>query len=840
MDPDTRFFIQSELLQMQQQLQNELSKVQRELTSAVGSVTGTQPIDQNIIGSMGNVRPSGTPSGASQGTEAESITVVKELINPMNRLETTIRESAQKTTSSFGQIAASLIGAMSVNQYIMTRFVSQPYQYITQPALSTVGTTGMMGGALSSAYGAQESVLQEYRGMGVRGLGAIGGALGFSFGGVAGGLAGGILGTVAGSVFQDPIANMLSAGMQEDAFETALGREMLDPQKYVENFFRPTLQARMGLGLGGGPIVEDLAAFTNEGSRSLGYDATVVGQMMGNYLSILSPNLSNTLEDTKEETGQNIIDVTAGLEGFGMSRDMIFSVMSDISRAGSQDYQQSLGSLLLATADDGEITNYTANVLVPALSKVVESRAIQNIAKSSEEVTRETAGLFSFFKNSDTNLGKMLSANPEMMDKIFGMLNQVGEQAIQDPALMLYLNRMGLSFSDVVTGDPRAMMMPLQSFANMAEYNADGGINLDSASSISSILGFLTATGIGVNTGTFNIAAEMMSTLNQGGTVSMSDLEEKLRAESPEGQIVDILDQLRQRLDTIAGTEGAQVARDRAEQANTFYNLMEQNLNEIRAIQEVIKTAFSDTEKINDALTLAGAAIIRKFGEIAGFSEAELSSLSEGAAGLFDAESAINIKRSAGVSGEGTTEAIGQGEVFGNALDILDDLRYSLDQGKINELYALVQNNPILRNQEAIAPLVERGLILDAEGIANIQSRENLIDYLQDIYPDINNLQDMVPVGFSTGGYTGVGTRLDPVGVVHGGEYVISDNNVSGNMNTLNRIQSGESLDEYSPEFSSSGDMIRVMLEFSNTNPQAIINAAKASARQLLIDERIL
>jgi hypothetical protein len=107
-----------------------------------------------------------------------------------------------------------------------------------------------------------------------------------------------------------------------------------------------------------------------------------------------------------------------------------------------------------------------------------------------------------------------------------------------------------------------------------------------------------------------------------------------------------------------------------------------------------------------------------------------------------------------------------------------------------------------------------------------------------------DNLQiDFPESEFATGGYTGLGNRIEPVGVVHGGEYVISDNRVTGNRRTLERMQSGENFDEImgsSPGNFSGGEKIRVVMEFSNTNPSAIISAAKSSMRQLLLSERLI
>jgi hypothetical protein len=96
-------------------------------------------------------------------------------------------------------------------------------------------------------------------------------------------------------------------------------------------------------------------------------------------------------------------------------------------------------------------------------------------------------------------------------------------------------------------------------------------------------------------------------------------------------------------------------------------------------------------------------------------------------------------------------------------------------------------------------------------------------------------------ISAATGGFTGIGGRLEPVGIVHGGEYVISDTRVPGNRITLDRMMSGENFDEQTSALTNSENgNITVTLEFSNTNPSAIIDAAVNASRNMLQSERIL
>jgi hypothetical protein len=713
----------------------------------------------------------GSIANASVEARVE-IARIDELIAALTQTQRAVVDSGEKQSKGIGALIASVLGTGMLQQFLMQRFVQQPYTYTTLPALSAMGNMGPMGEALSGAFGAQEAVRQSYKGMAVNAMGAVGGAAGLAMGGLAGGAIGGLIGLGAGILFKDPMGELLSSGMDKQAFNMALGKSVFNPQKFTQDVFMPTLQARMGLGLGEGEILPELERTTygiNQttgqsdsaipGARALGYDSVMAGRVLGNYLSVLSPALQQ--QAMSPENRGELINRTAQLEAFGMSKDLIFSVMSDISRAGSQDYEKSLGTLLLATSEKGEITNYTANVLVPALSKVVESRAVQNIAKSSEQVERETAGLFSLFKNSDTNLGAMLAANPEVMNRVFGMVDQISETAVQDPALMLFLNRMGVSFKDVVTGDPRTLLEPLSAFANFAEYDESGRVDLDSANNVSALAGFLTMSGIGVSTGSINLAAQMMEAIRSGDSGRAETISRELYGKTPE----TILEQLVERLEAIGTTEGGQIMADLVDSANTFNSLMEQNTERMASLQAELMGVFTNTEEIAKRLNEAAEAY-RKEIERMTSDESPLSQI-------------ISV--------------IKETQLFG-----IPNIGHAVSTG--------------LRGAEVITNWFS--------GLPFFQQK-------------------------ATGGYTGVGNRLEPVGVVHGGEYVISDDRVGPNINTLERMQAGENFDDasgssFSTGTSSSGDTIRVTLEFSNTSPDEIVNIARLAAHRTLREERLI
>lgn len=932
-------------------LGNPDERVNEQLKSLYAEFSGEKGLEKTLTDLRGRraeleekMHHTQKPLNEEESAEFDALTAkINELIPAISGAGKLFQESNQKTATSIAGAISSVVAALSVQQFMMMRFVSQPYQYETVPALGAMGNTGMMGDVLSGSFGAQESVLQSYREFGATAAFSLGGLAGGALGGLRFGLPGAIIGGVAGSLAggtlgifnQDSIANFLAGDMDNRAFQAELGRRMLDGQRFSSEYLMPTMQARINLGLdnrvdaAGNPITSAsiLNSFASEGALSLGYDPIVVAQLIGAGLSTMRPDLS----PSEDESAINFVNTIAELEGFGVSKEAGIGLLSTLSAAGSEDYRESLARLAFSTSQDGELTNYTMNVLVPALAKVVESRSIQNISKNSELVERETASLFAFFKNSDTNLGKMLGANPEVMNRVFDMLNQVSETALNDPALMLFLNRMGVSFKDVMQQDPRTLLAPLELFSNYADYNVDGTANLDSMATYSSLAGFLQSTGIGVSTGTLNIASEMFSAMQQSRMtgadfVGYEDYMERMRAEDPQQQLIDVFNQFNVRMNAIAGSEGADVTRNIVTETTMFFDLMTKNADSIRELQASVQTILGDSAAIGRNIAAAGISILEKLSQVTGV-DIDTTELKRSYIGSYATETqrreSIEGLDSTYISdiysaitenemGDTTWSSSPQGGLQIHNSLLLSRMRAENEYEDAGNLIPLTDSAaPMtlaaigvnINNAKNHLPGSRRGIFglggLDQNAFGNMSggslevsingnvNRFFTRDEIQQMFPNDPSkereygnyvafmaLSELRPTerqfnqdenlkneyfsaksilsqewgtvldrGWATGGYTGTGTRLDPVGVVHGGEYVISDNNVGGNFQTLQRIQAGEKMDISSP-FSTnttvSNETIRVTLEFSNTNPEEIIEAARMSARAMLREERII
>ena len=111
----------------------------------------------------------GTLTEKEEERESTLVATMQQLISALSQLGAESEASSQKQSTTIAGLISSVVGALSVQQFLMMRYVQQPYQYETLPALGAMGSTGMMGDALSGAYGAQESALQGFREFGVGG-----------------------------------------------------------------------------------------------------------------------------------------------------------------------------------------------------------------------------------------------------------------------------------------------------------------------------------------------------------------------------------------------------------------------------------------------------------------------------------------------------------------------------------------------------------------------------------------------------------------------------------------------------------------------------------------------
>jgi hypothetical protein len=706
---------------------------------------------------------------------------LERLSNALPNLASRIDSSSEKSGKALATMVSQVASTFMLQQLMVMRNITLPYQYQTRPALSALGSSGMMGELLSGALGAQQSVMQGFREM-APGMGAAAGAaLGSPFG-VPGMLLGGVVGGLSATIPQvnEMVADALdkfTGNFSQTAFQTSLGASLVDANRFrditraglvPQLAFADTFSRNFA-----GNQVDFLQAGLSQGALAMGYGPMESAQFQNAVLTSLplrSLNPQNlmfqtpemqTFEDRDKASLSGLQNLSAALESRGMTRESSIDLYSTLARAGSEDIIKSVSMMVSATSQDGVATDYTLNVLVPALSRVIESRAITNISRSSEEVQRETAGIFSFIRTSGTRLADLIEKNPDaVLSQITGMIDQAGESALNDPARMMFLNQLGIPFMDVIGKNADVLYKPIEFFRGMASFGPDGRINREE--SLFTAMQMLNVLGIQMSGTNLQYAFELLEAGGNQGRVQ--EVLKKIESDDPLKRIADSLEEF-------AKTPTGNILTSITTQAEQYYTALTGNVENILKMQQAIQAALSNNETISNAVDAAMSSFITKLADMV--------------RATGDTEGADNILRLL------ATPAIGGGGGGGGS-----------------------------------------------GGAGGSGGRAGSLDIPRE--RGGGGGQTLTP--YATGGFTGAGGRLEPAGVVHGGEYVISDSRVPGNRMTLDRMMAGENLDEGGLTGNSElgNENITVTLEFSNTNPQAIIDAALNSTRQMLRSERLV
>lgn len=534
-------------------------------------------------------------------------------------------ENQERGSRGLANAISGIAGALMVQQIASMRLISQPYQYITQPALSTLSTMGAMGDVLSSGLSAQESVLQEYRSMAPQLGGGMGAFVGSAIGGVPGAVIGGMVGSLAGTVFNEPIANFIddaTGNMSEKAFEMAIGQKFINAEQYGQ-FVRGAMTPMLGLGLQD-DLVGGLTQGLGTAAMMMNYGPEVMSQIMTSYQTSLPSSViredrrfSADVEDPLTERGRiiGLANLTASLESRGMSREASLDLYSTISRSGSQDIIQSVSDLLISATAAGQSDDYTLNVLVPALARVTESRSIRNIARSSEEVEKGTSEMFAYMSRSG-RLGDMISKNPDaVLSQIFGMISQTSEAALNDPARMMFLNNLGVSFMDVVTENENVLYKPLEFFANLASFSPNGEINRDE--SLFAILQMLNVMGISLSGANIQYGFELLE-------ATISGDQEKVNSVLDEIAKTDPLTRIAESVEALVGTDKGDLLSGLTTQSEQFFSAMAENEANMNVLLQAMQGLMSDSSRISTAVQSASVSYIDaliKMLENAGFSK---------------------------------------------------------------------------------------------------------------------------------------------------------------------------------------------------------------------------
>jgi hypothetical protein len=404
------------------------------------------------------------------------------LIDEMsNVLESFSRANANSLSNVIDTITK-FVAVFAVGSWATRALIQEPYRFETAPALNVLGNQGELGGVLSSALGTLEGYKVELNqttaqiGFGAMMAGASwGGPLGLAVAGA--GLGASALGLTG---FADDLW-MAGPGKNEDEIlGNQLAMQIANPQRLIQNMTASLpglLQSgednlgylREGeereLGSTGNVVLDRLLGFERDaegnmtpkagGLMSLGYSPDEVGAMYSGATTSL-------IGDNKSLEASTLLAGQVG-RAFGSDPGQALSLMGTAQRYGSRDVGQSLLTTMSSVAnEDGKISNFAQAVLVPALMQVIESTAIQNLARSSEDIEESVLSLRANIAGTNTNLGKLMETNPQAFARIYNTLQQATATALDDPAMMAFSLMNGSTFNEIINKDPIVAMRNLE------------------------------------------------------------------------------------------------------------------------------------------------------------------------------------------------------------------------------------------------------------------------------------------------------------------------------------------------------------------------------------------
>lgn len=668
--------------------------------------------------------------------------LAKEITNVLEHNNNVNKNSLNNVLKHIGNVVttlgvASLAGRM---------FLSEPYQFGTRPALGVLGKQGEIGDLLSGAYGELEqynlSLNQQTFGAGVGLL-----AGGLMKGGGVGTImaAGGALIGGAGLLGKgDDVWRMLGGISEDDIISQSIVQGVADPQRLVNNFSSSRTGLMAAGGLSAGNFGYDYTGSRRSGEttgnsildgmmelRGLGYNQESMGQL----LSSTALNLRGNPDEMISYANQ------AGRisSAFGVSEDSVLANMQTAQRFGSQDAGRSVSMAIGAAADsEGNITSYTTNVLVPALMKVTESMALQNLSRSSVELEQEVYGLRTTIVNSESNLGKLMESNPEVLGRVVNTLQAAVGASLQNPAMLAYNLSTGSSFSDIYLKRNEVIDRNLGHVLNMPGM-----------------------TGADFSDPNVFDTPMMQAALNAAMAIT---------------QITDI--QMLRELLSIKQTEGTIIGEDGG----------------LSISAAAVKSAKDEESSRTDAI------IESKVGVLAANLATQTDELLITSQSMMDSFQKLQ---------EAITGFINSDRIITLTEQAIADIIAKLD--------GILGNNTGASSNKI--PVEVDGITISAESQSAVSSDGGT----------------GVATGKAIGGYTGAGGSHQAAGIVHANEYVISSQNIPGNMELLDRIQSGEKIS--TPQ--KSGNVTYVTLKITGADSETIAKTAERAAETYIRRNRL-
>jgi len=355
-----------------------------------------------------------------------------------------------------------------------------------------------MGQAISSALTSKVQFQQEVNqmafngGLGLMGAGLGGmmlsrgaagtklGMMGGKFGKAGAAVAGlGALTSVAASTgvmdnMYDSILGKIGGVTSDTAFEAELAGQFNKPDTLIQrnDLMKNVLRAHGSLGSwnGGGDSFGHFtdaagAASSRTGNALLdrlsttsfmGADFQKLG-LTGDALGEVMSGIGGSIRGKKGAQAEGLTRFAAGYgTAFGADPSVLIDMLSGAQAAGGNNLQSMVKNNMAAASDkNGQLDQFAVNVIAPAVGRVTQSLALKNVSQSAEKLNEQVSALyreFSVGKLSESNLGKVIANNPEMLGQLLGNFGSAAQQQAGTDVGFYQMMRMGLDPTEYARG----------------------------------------------------------------------------------------------------------------------------------------------------------------------------------------------------------------------------------------------------------------------------------------------------------------------------------------------------------------------------------------------------
>lgn len=766
-------------------------------------------------------------------------------------------EQSKGVLESGIQLLSRAASALAVGMIAQRVLFQDPFQFRFMPAMGTMARQGPVGEMLSKGFTEAEQyelMLNQSVFMGSLGAAALG-AGGLLKGGkmaLPGALlaavgAGGAIGGATG-IFSDVLQGMGIATSEEDILGVNLAQSLADPQKIIEPFIRSApglIQAagsRLGPNLGFVFDQEAKAADSaNPFLRQMGVDANirrfgVTDAETGDLLTSVTQNLR---ADNTSEIARMMGSTVALGRSYGVGDELGVQLMGTLQRAGVQDSERGMMTLLGSLAGrDGELDNYAVAQLSAAIAQAVESLAIKNIARSGEQLVEQVAHLRTVIGQSDSAGAQILARNPQAFSRFVQGIDESVKGSLQDPSRLAWDLSLGSNISEILTGSPAVMQRRLEAFAQSPLFSGITDLSLETLNKNPQLASAIVSVGL------HKIAPNMAS--QEFLTMLEMVIQGKSIAGGTSGGAAAIAaDNIEGRAGTIAASDPMQLQVGVSEQIDSSLQATAALMSGMQELQAQLLTFVND-DRLMVLAEKGIATVVQTLRDILGPGGAAGSDHTTLAISAMQADSAaIAASRQLDPN---VAASIGGHHYTKNLLNFNPQQMEAFTE--VGSLFKTRLANPTAMAYSTNLP-VDFLQNPDTQIEAKNFFASTLADPNWSLHDDprvdaqllynkwVDNAQTSLS-GQATGGFTGRGGRTDVVGVVHGGEYVISDNHASNPINReiLERMQAGENVMQTkigNPSISSDGTTTRLIMDFSGVSSrelqQAIYDGAKKYAQ---------